>query len=111
MTTSGKWADPNFQRQYLKAVSNVAEGTCAPFWWSVAKPTDTKARILHNGTISYVDTGSRQIGVTANHVYQAYLADLEHHGAVAIESQFASSTNLSGEARDSQQQGVGHRDV
>ena len=70
----------------------MAEGTCAPFWWSVAKPTDTKARILHNGTISYVDTGSRQIGVTANHVYQAYLADLEHHGAVAIESQFASST-------------------
>ena len=65
---------------------------CAPFWWSVAKPEDTAARILHNGTICYVDTGSRRIGITASHVYKEYLADKENHGAEAIECQFGNST-------------------
>ena len=65
---------------------------CAPFWWSVAKPEDTAARILHNGTICYVDTGSRRIGITASHVYIEYLADKENHGAEAIECQFGDST-------------------
>ena len=53
---------------------------------------DPLARILHNGTICYIDTGARSIGVTANHVYRQYLQDLEKHGAAAIECQFASST-------------------
>ena len=65
---------------------------CAPFWWSVAAPMDPLARILHNGTICYIDTGSRSIGVTANHVYRQYLHDLGKHGTAAIECQFASST-------------------
>ena len=50
---NGFWS----RRQYLSAVSGLAECMCAPFWWSVAKPEDTAARILHNGTICYVDTG------------------------------------------------------
>ena len=65
---------------------------CAPFWWSVATPGDTVARILHGGTICYVDTSSRRIGITANHVYKKYLADKDTHGAEAIECQFGSST-------------------
>ena len=64
---------------------------CAPFWWSL-EPEDTTARILHNGTICYVHTGSREIGITANHVYQTYLSDLERYGTETIECQFASST-------------------
>ena len=65
---------------------------CAPFWWSVATPEDTVARILHVGTICYVDTSSRRIGITANHVYKKYLNDKDTHGAEAIECQFGSST-------------------
>ena len=65
---------------------------CAPFWWSVAIPDDPVAWILHNGTICYVNTSSRRIGITANHVYKEYLADKEAHDAEAIECQFGSST-------------------
>ena len=86
---SGFWS----RRQYLAAVfSGLAECMCDPFWWSVAKPEDTAAWILHNGTICYVDTGSRRIGITASHVYKEYLADKKNHGAEAIECQFGDST-------------------
>ena len=33
--------------------------------------------ILHNGTVCFVDTGSRVIAVTADHVYRQYLVDRE----------------------------------
>lgn len=46
--------------------------------------------MLHNGTISYVDTGSRHIGITADHVYRQYLKDLEEHENVQV--QFGGST-------------------
>ena len=67
--------DPEVRGSTLSVVSGLAECMCAPFWWSVAKPEDTAAWILHNGTICYVDTGSRRIGITASHVYKEYLAD------------------------------------
>ena len=76
----------------MSAVRGLAECMCAPFWWSVATPEDTAARILHNGTICYIDTGSLRIGITANHVYEKYLTDKEEHDAEAIECQFGSST-------------------
>ena len=80
------------RKQFLSRVSSLAELICAPIWWSVATPADARARILHNGTICYVNTGSRRIGITANHVYKEYLADKETRGAEAIECQFGSST-------------------
>lgn len=43
---------------------------CAAFWWH--SPT---AGIMHNGTVCFVDTGQRIIGITADHVYQGYLDD------------------------------------
>ena len=85
---NGSWG----RRQYLSAVRGLAECMCAPFWWSVATPEDTAARILHTGTICYIDTGSLRIGITANHVYEKYLTDKEEHDAEAIECQFGSST-------------------
>lgn len=88
----GKWSDPEFKKLYLAAVSALAQSMCAPFWWNIAGPRDKAARILHNGTICYIDTGARRIGVTANHVYQQYLDDLERFGQPAIECQFAGST-------------------
>ena len=92
MTNRGRRSNPRFRRQFLSSVSKLAELMCAPFWWSVATPADTRARILHNATICYVNTGSRHIGITANHVYKKYLTDEEAHGAKAIECQFGSST-------------------
>src|SRR5689334_4236321 len=86
MTTPlSRWADPNFKKAYLSVVSAGAQSVCAPFWWSVAEPGDRRARILHNGTICYINTGSRLIGVTANHVYEQYIGDVERFGDAAIE--------------------------
>ena len=76
----------------MSVVSGLAQCMCAPFWWSVATPEDAVDQILHNGTICYIDTSSRRIGITANHVYKKYLADKEAHDAEAIECQFGSST-------------------
>jgi hypothetical protein len=78
------------ERLFFAVMSDLVQAMCAPFWWTVGGPG--AVRILHNGTICFVDTGSRQIGITANHVYQAYLDDLEQHGTAAIECQFGSST-------------------
>jgi len=90
--TSSRWSNQEFRKAYLSLVSETAQKMCAPFWWSVEQPTGTVARILHNGTICYVNTGSRCIGVTANHVYQKYLDDVELYGDAAIECQFGDST-------------------
>jgi len=65
---------------------------CAPFWWSVADAPGETARILHNGSICFVDTGAMQLGITANHVYKQYLRDVEAYGRHAVECQFGSST-------------------
>ena len=79
-------------KAYRAAMSKLAESTCAPFWWSIAKEAGTPARILNNGTISYVDTGTRKIGVSASHVYQRYLGHVAQNGSPAIECQFGGST-------------------
>jgi hypothetical protein len=65
---------------------------CAPFWWNIKTDGDERARILNNGTICYVNTGTKGLGITAFHVLEKYLAHIEKHGAVAIECQFGSST-------------------
>src|SRR5581483_1525774 len=65
---------------------------CAPFWWSLQQEPSTPAEILHNGTISYVNTGNAELGVTANHVLADYVRDLEQFGPIAIECQFGGST-------------------
>jgi len=64
---------------------------CAPFWWSIGIGNQP-ATILNNGTICYVNTGTCELGITANHVYQKYLVDLEEHGPDAVECQFGGST-------------------
>ena len=59
---------------YLPAMRQLALSLCAPFWWH-GQGGDGPYRILHNGTICYVHTGERVIGVTADHVYRQYLKD------------------------------------
>jgi hypothetical protein len=76
----------------MNFLMRFAQMMCAPFWWSVGEPGKPATAILNNGTICYVDTGTRELGITANHVYQTYLRALQKHGADAIEWQYGSST-------------------
>jgi hypothetical protein len=83
---------PALRRALFVNLSGLAGSMCAPFWWSLKRHGDERARILHNGTICYLDTSTREIGVTANHVYERYLADLVKYGDAPIECQFGGST-------------------
>ena len=73
---------------YLRQFSNMAMNMCVPFWWS-SGPLGG-AQVRQNGTLCYVDTGTRRIGITADHVYAGYLADKEAYDEV--ECQFGGST-------------------
>ena len=54
----------------MNLLTKFAQMMCAPFWWSVGDPGRPATKILGNGTICYVNTGTRELGITANHVYQ-----------------------------------------
>ena len=60
---------------YLKPAREFAMARCVPFFWSTQQ-AGQPPRILHNGTICYVDTGQRQIGITNYHVLQQYIGDV-----------------------------------
>ena len=53
---------------YIPQLRAFAMARCVPFFWGTQEP-GKPARILHNGTICYVNTGQRHIGITASHVY------------------------------------------
>ena len=40
-------------------------------------PRYASGHIYHNGTLSFVDTGTEKLAITADHVYAAYLKDLD----------------------------------
>ena len=73
---------------YLPALREFAMARCAPFFWSAGQ--GRSVRLLHSGTICYVNTGKRHIGITADHVYRQYLADLQEFPDV--EAQFNGNT-------------------
>ena len=77
---------------YRSELSKMGEAMCAPLWWSVKRGIDEKAQIAGIGTVSYVDTGTRKIGVSADHVYKDYLEHLAKYGPAAVECQFGGST-------------------
>ena len=66
---------------YLSALRQLARShTCSIWWWD-----DNSARtpaILHNGTMSFVNTGSSTLGITAYHVYQQYISDRQNNSAI-----------------------------
>jgi hypothetical protein len=74
---------------YLKQVREFAMTRCVPFFWSTQE-AGHPPRLLNNGTICYVDTGQRQIGITNNHAYQQYIDDLANFPDV--EAQFNGNT-------------------
>lgn len=57
---------------------DILKKSCAPIFWYRADPRDRS--ILHNGTVTFVRTPERLIGVTAGHVLRAYLADEQRSG-------------------------------
>src|SRR5258708_5571205 len=63
---------------YLPQLRKLANSLCAPFWWH-GVDEQGKYRILQNGTICFIHTGERIIGVTADHVYGKYLEDRDRY--------------------------------
>jgi hypothetical protein len=88
-----KWwkdeADRLERSGYLPTMRMLAQRLCAPFWWH-GQDDEGSYRIFQNGTICFVHTGCKLIGVTADHVYQGYLKDKEKYGV--FDCQFGAST-------------------
>src|SRR5687767_2048468 len=74
---------------YLKQIREFAMARCAPFFWS-SKEKGTPAKLLHNGTITYVATGQRELGITNTHVYNQY--EQNRAQLPGVEAQFGGST-------------------
>lgn len=57
---------------------NILKTCCAPIYWYAAGRKDLS--ILHNGTVTFVRTPERLLGITAAHVLRAYLNDAKQGG-------------------------------
>ncbi len=68
---------------YLPTIEGWAKSISAPFWWH--RDTGEIPTTLHNGTMCFIDTGSRLIGVTCAHVYDGYLADLKREPSLVCQ--------------------------
>lgn len=78
MSEEAKVAFQKFEASgFLPRMRELVMRRCAPFFWSTQQDALKPPRLLHNGTICYVDTGRRHIGITADHVYRQYLKDLD----------------------------------
>lgn len=58
---------------YLPVLRELVRSHAAPIWWWDDSQKD--ACVAHSGTITFVGVGQRTLGITANHVVQAYLRD------------------------------------
>lgn len=56
---------------------DILRACCAPIYWFDLE--DAQARILNSGTVTFVQTPERVIGITAAHVVRGYLNDRETH--------------------------------
>lgn len=60
-------------RGYLPAYRSMVREMCACFWWHGSDQLGID-RILQNGTVCFVNTGSELIAVTAAHVLEGYIS-------------------------------------
>jgi len=57
---------------YLPAIEKRIMSQAVPFFWHGAD-----GNVLHNGTLCLLDTGTRKLGITAEHVFRQYCEDLD----------------------------------
>src|SRR4051812_7307971 len=76
---------------YMKVYEEMTKAMCAPFWWS-SKSGKQSAQVVGNGTVCFINTGTKHIGVTADHVYDGYLTAKET--LPDVDCQFGGSTFL-----------------
>lgn len=57
---------------YLPALRERIKSHTAPFFWH-----DDTGMIRHSGTLTFVDTGTEKLAMTADHVYARYLEELD----------------------------------
>src|SRR6266404_616368 len=74
---------------YLPTMRQLIMRMSTPFWWHVLDERG-RYRVFHNGTLCVLHTGSMQIGVTADHVYEQYLLDKERFASFGC--QFGGAT-------------------
>lgn len=69
---------------YLPIIRIWAQLFAAPFWWFNPEK-EIGNSILHNGTMCFLNTGQKTLGVTASHVYAQYLFDKERNGEIVCQ--------------------------
>ena len=69
------------ERAHGEAMLQAVSRHVAPIFWSLGS-ADGTGRILNNGTIFLVDVGRGPFALTANHVYEGYLAARAEHPRV-----------------------------
>lgn len=69
---------------YLPELTGMVRKHCAPFCWS-APGNDGFHRMLNNGTVTFLHTGTQVIAVTADHVYEGYLSAKENNAELACQ--------------------------
>lgn len=69
---------------YLPALEQMAKKLTAPYWWYWGAGPE-RGRTIEGGTMCFVNTGTRLIGVTAEHVHTACVAALNGDARVACQ--------------------------
>lgn len=57
---------------YLPALRDLVMRHAAPFFWCGRASESDPLQVRHNGTVTFVNTGSKVIGITADHVLAGY---------------------------------------
>jgi hypothetical protein len=77
------------KRGYLPQLRKMAMDMSVAFYWS-SQEDGKNPEVLHNGSMCYVRTPERALGITAHHVYKQYLKDLAEKPTV--HAQFGGNT-------------------
>jgi hypothetical protein len=64
---------PYVKSGFLGIVENLTKTMTAPYWWYNSS-LPAGSRVVGGGTMCFVHTGKRLLGITAGHIHKAYLA-------------------------------------
>lgn len=68
----------------IAAIQKVAETISAPLFWYDSNCA-VGARVIHQGTMTFVNTGVRNIGISAAHVYGGYIRDRSANNGITCQ--------------------------